>query len=112
MGFDILFDVPLLKESVSQLSLAVKPQYVIGIADTWFWWWVQPCILRYDKIVFFRHDSDNVLKLRTIFQVKIDQDMTPFLPLFILYLGSPNIRGGGQRSFHLPQFMQIIQKSF
>ena len=36
MGFDILFDVPLLEESVSQLSLAVKPQYVIGIADTWF----------------------------------------------------------------------------
>ena len=53
---------------------------------------VQPCILRYDKLVFFRHDSDNVLELRIFLQVKVNQDITPFFPFFVLDLWSPGVR--------------------
>ena len=64
---------------------------------------VQPCTLRYDKIVLFRHDLDNVLKLRIVLQIKLNQDIAPVFPLLIFDLRSQWV---SQRSFPLPKSAQ------
>lgn len=111
MTFDILLDVPLLEESVLKLSLTVKSQYMIKIVYVGYLPRAQPCILRYDKFVL-SHDSDNVLKLHAILQVKVNQDIAPFFPFFVLDLRYPRVSWAAQWFFHLPKSTQIESGDF